>query len=399
MTAKTAAVLTGTLVLAAFGAGWVLNPQSADDASTRRAPTSETDRVARARYDAALRENEALKARADDLRRKLEALPAGAEAAPAADEAAAQAAAQDAEVQARLRAPRYRYAGMEAALDDVDWKIVGEALRNIAPLLGKMGDSIEETGNPVMSDLGEIQRWNGPLVVALMKLVSHEVPGLGAPGVLTNPGVVSNMLFAALEGTDTPMSADQQKALHELTLAALEEDRQRNADNRPERLGIENFIAEMELKQRYYDRVDEILSDAQRATVHPKKANGNTGVDLLSSGIALRFQVIPLHGANKEELQQKFVDVHMSHLKLAEEARPVLQRLAADWAAGLEGELPKGPSPLIRQMFYYPLEHTLSSAYSYVPARKAMLAQLPLTDEQRKRLTMDAHFVVPFTTP
>ena len=288
---------------------------------------------------------------------------------------------------------------MESALDDVDWKIVGEALRNLAPLLEKMGDSIEETGNLDMSDLGEIQRWNGPLVTATLKLMEHEVSGSGAPGVFTNPGVVSNMLFAALEGTDSPMSADQQSALHEATLAVLEEERQHGGDCE-EKLGIENFIAEMERKQRYFDRVDEILSDSQRAVVHPETENGNTGVDLLSSGIAWRSQVIPVLASNPEELQHKFVEMHMKQLKRAEEARPVLERVAADWAASLGEELPKGRAgALIKQLAYYPLEHTRNSAHSYLPARKAMLAQLPLTDEQRKKLSIDAYFIVPFSRP
>ncbi|MFB3066146.1 MAG: RNA polymerase sigma factor, partial [Planctomycetota bacterium] len=394
MTAKTAAILTATLVLAAFGAGWALKPLDSNDASTRRAPTSETNRVARARYDAALSENEALKARADDLQRKLEALQAGAEEAPAAGEAAE----QDAEVEARdPKAPAFRFAGMEQALDEIDWEAMGESVRNLAPLLEKMMAAIEETGEIDFKDIGAIQQWNGPLLTAALKLNEHPLAGSGVNGKFTNPGVASNMVHAALAKSDQPLSADQRSALREATVAFLQADGERLHSYSDDAVGLEKFMDEMALKERYYARLHELLTPEQQSILHPEAVRGHTGVDLFSTGITWGTLTAPVQAKDRAGLREEFVMRHMRSLKLDESARPVLQRLAADWAATLPEDLPAAPtSAIVRQMRYMETAHAAASAKRYLEVRKAMLAQLPLSDVQRKKLLVDAHFPVPF---
>ena len=394
MTAKTAAIFTATLVLAAFGAGWVLKPESAGDASARRATISAADRASRTRYDAALLENAALKASIDELAGKLQAAQAGETETPDADPVSALAAHAD-ELDPKL--PRFRFAGMEQALDEVDWEVIGESVRNLAPLLEKMVAAINETGNIDYKDLGAIQQWNGPLLTAALKLNEYPLAGSGVNGKFTNPGVASNMVHAALAESSRPLSADQQKALREATHAFLEADGERLHGYTDDAVGLEKFMDEMALKERYYGRVDELLTPEQQAILHPEAVRGYTSVDLFSTGLTWGTQTAALVATDRADLQARFVKGHMGDLKLDESALPVMQRLAAEWVATLPEELPTAPkSALVRQMRYMETAHAAASAQKYLAVRKAMLAQLPLSDLQREKLLADATFPVPF---
>ncbi|MHC4341039.1 MAG: RNA polymerase sigma factor, partial [Planctomycetota bacterium] len=61
------------------------------------------------------------------------------------------------------KAPRYLFPGMERSLTALDWELISESLSHLPPLLDVLVTAVMN-GEELPPSVGDIQRWNGPLV-------------------------------------------------------------------------------------------------------------------------------------------------------------------------------------------------------------------------------------------
>ena len=201
-------------VLIAGSGGFLLGRYTAQGASlTEVASSSEGSRGGSA-VDA---ENAQLKQRLLELEREREALGASAPrttAAPAeatADASKSGTAAPEVATGALFSDPRF------AALSTIDWKTIGAATGEMAPLLLQVMQEFEKTGELPTALLIKLQALNSKLVEQVPAMMESGLPGFGPNGAYTHPLVTANVLGSALLASGMPLSDAQRAAIDGLS--------------------------------------------------------------------------------------------------------------------------------------------------------------------------------------
>jgi RNA polymerase sigma-70 factor (ECF subfamily) len=386
---KAAYLVTALLVLASFLAGWGLKPtdpkgaQRASRGDPAAAPDAPPDETARLRA-------ELEKARAEKAALAEELAQARAAAAAAAAEG------EGAAGEGKLEGPRFVFGQHDQVLSEIDWDAVGEALHEMPPLLSELLAALEK-GEELPASLGDIQRWNGPLVKVALQIANAGVPGTGLNGSFTHPAVAANMVHAALAKSGRPLSEEQERALEELGRRYVAEETTRNAAYGEETLAFRKMVDEAALKDRLYSEVDALLTPEQRDLLHPEAIRGYSQVDLFSSGVLTYVHARPVPLADRATFVQQVTDRHIEELGLDAAARPVVEGLVREWAnrvakAGLD-------APLDRNIPGMPLvmknDRIRKAADLQLDLWNALATQLPLTDAQREKLRTETQIIVP----
>ncbi|MGH7162598.1 MAG: hypothetical protein ACREID_03865, partial [Planctomycetota bacterium] len=319
MTTKAAAA-AGACAAVAFLAGWTLKPE---DPGRSRVPARDAERAVTLET-----ENEALGRKLSALESENAELRARAAKAPGTPAAPPVPPAAPAD---SLRRPRFVYTGAEKALDAIDWSVTGEAIAKITPLLHEMAASIAE-GRPLPPSVGEIQRWNGPLVTQALTLSNSGVEGTGVNGAFTHPSVLVNSIHATLLKAGRPLDPAQEEALGAVGLRFLEEDRDRLAAYGDATFALKKLIDETTLKDRFFVEVDALLREEQREALHPASMRGRLQTDLFSSGIVWLQFAGPTPAPDRATFAARCASKLAEHLELDVAARNALEPVAAAWA-------------------------------------------------------------------
>jgi RNA polymerase sigma-70 factor (ECF subfamily) len=388
MTAKSTLGITAALAITAFVAGWKLMPA---DVPTERAPLrSDKDLVPRAELERARTALAAEQTAREKLERRLERLAAER---PAAEDAEKPAAKEPPAEAADAKRPRFVYAGTSDALRALDWKTIGESTYALPPLLDELRDAVQN-GREIPSSVGQIQRWNGPLIGEALKLQARDVPGTGLNGKFTHPSMLVNLIYATLAQSPVPLSEDQARQLDEIGLRFVEEDMRREASYGPATLPLRKVIEETALKDRFFRDVDGILTVEQRDVLHPADSRGYTTGDLFSSGLVWAQLARPLPIRDRADLEKQAIEVVMTSFDLAEDARPTVESIVATWSAGMSDEFLAEPMTTAVRMRIMRVDRIEKVARLTLDLLESLIGQLSFTDEQKANI--DATVRVPF---
>jgi len=377
VTAKTIGI-GAALAATAFFAGWAL--RAVPEAPSRSSP----------RADAAV--EGAFQAREEDLRKELAAsseriAALEGENRKLRDEAAAVAAApaKPAEEAPAVKGPRFVFGAHDEALQAIDWRAAGESLYRMGPLLEQLKSAMEK-GEPIPATVGEIQRWNGPLVTMALTLQQNGVEGTEVNGTFTHPSVLVNAVYGTLLQAKKPLSAEQEAKVSEIGHRYVDEDRRRLAAYAPGTLGIRKVVDEADLKERCIAEIERELTPEQREILHPSGTRGWTNLDLFSSGIMLGPLVRPVPFADRATLATLAAEAHARELKLAPEMRAALDAIVQPWVAAIPEEfLVEEMTPIAGHLMVR-VERARESAKLALKLREAIATRLTLTAEQRAAL-------------
>ncbi len=379
------------LAVLAFLAGWQFGPRtpgtsppgadagegSADGAL--RALKAEQTRAAGLAERAREAEEKAVR-----LEAELAALRGGAPGTPGGGAPAPSAA----------KGPFLTLPGLEQALADFDWAAGGEAVKNIVPLLVELLSAVQ-AGRPIPPSVGDIQRWNGPLVKQGLKLVENQVPGSGINGSFTHPAVTANLVAATLAEAGKPLTEAQLREVEELTRRYADEDRRRREGYAEGVVELRKVYEEAELKERYYADLDRALTEEQRDVLHPAAVRGRMQADLFSSGILWGQFVRPVEYADRASLEREFVRTARNNLPFAEDEVPVLTDLATRWVASLPDEYLDEPADPLASMFMVPVDRVRTAARAQLTVLEDAIARLPAGSPMVERLRTVPVVLVP----
>ncbi|MGQ0614117.1 MAG: RNA polymerase sigma factor [Planctomycetaceae bacterium] len=389
VTTKATLAITALCAAAAFFAAWTLRPspaplpRSAAPGLEARLRASE-ERIAEVSRDLAAAEQKvtALETENRELRERLDRAPA----APAED---------GSDPAAKQKGPRFVYQETADALEAVDWEEAGLSMAKIGPLLEELAAALLE-GREMPASVGEIQRWNGPLVTMALTLQQKGVQGTGVNGSFTHPSVLVNLVYGTLLKAGKPLSSDQEKLLDAIGIRFLEEDRRRLAGYAPDALALRRLIEETALKDRLFAEVDAILNDDQRRVLHPPMTSGWTGLDLFSGGIVYATVARPLDFADRTSLAAAVGELVASRLMIEGEAKAAMAAQVQAWAARLPEKLLSVERDGLTAMMMMRLDHVRAAALSQLELFEGLAAGLALAPAQRKSLAEESIVLVPY---
>ncbi len=290
--------------------------------------------------------------------------------------------------------PRFRYQKFEEALTSIDWTKSAEATVNLASLLSKWGEEIEK-GNRTPNWIGQLQRWNGPLVSAAISAQNAEVPGTGVNGAFSHPSIMANLVQATLIEAGEPLDEDQEKQLRELGRKYVEEDARR-LDGYPEgTLALEKTIDEAALKDRFYADVDRLVTSVQREILHPEAIRGRLTLDLFSSGIIWLTMAEATRYTDREDLVRQITRAAMQHFTLADEHKDAVHEAARRWGGSFTQEYLDEEADALSQAGRVTVARVNVAARSQLVFYKTLLERLPADSELAKRVRNSTRIVLP----
>jgi hypothetical protein len=320
-----------------FGLGWWLGPASTeggdapaplgDGEGTKQDPGGPTLGDDRTRIALLEKQLEAERTLAARLEQKVTSLEEEKVALEAAAAAAGRKPSED--------GPKYPFPAHAEAFADVKWGEMGDAVFHMGPLLAELADSMRK-GEGLPSSIGDLQRWNGPLLTTGLELNRKGVPGTGVNGSFTHPSVLVNMVHSALIAGGQPLDEAQSQQVGKIGRAYAAEDERQRAAFDEHTLGIEKVVAEARLKERFYAELDALLTPAQRDVLHPEAVRGRASLDLFSSGLVLAQVCRAVRFATREELAQELVKIARVHFQVGDDQIGILQEEAARWAQSFD---------------------------------------------------------------
>jgi hypothetical protein len=332
-------------------------------------------RVAAEEELARLREEVAVLRRADEI---------ATEGPPAATEA-------DPETEAAVP---YVFAGTEDALRAMDFEVAGEAIANMTPILGEVAKALAE-GRQVPPSVGDVQRWNGPLVKQALIAQQSGVPGTGVNGAFTHPSVLVNMVHSTLAHAGLPLDEHQQARLRDLGDRFVEEDARRLAGYDETTLEFRKIVEETTLKDRLYEAIDGILTQEQRDMLHPPDVRGRLRSDLFSSGIVWLQFARTVRYTDRPAMAEAFIGRVLRDWNFDDEAESRARELSRTWASSFtDAYLTETLDALSRQGIV-PMERVRIAAKNQLAFYTALHAQLSPGSEAAERVRSAQLLMVP----
>ncbi len=391
----------------AFVAGWHLRPAPQDTTSTADASGVENEDEPGLGTDAMLLAN--VRAELETEREAHGATKSEMESlATRVKELEAQVAAAAAEgggTPEKLKPGTTWYTPNEhaEAIEGIDWNQTGEAIVKLNPLLVKLAEALE--AGREFKELAELSRWNTPLAVNALNASRKGVPGTGVNGAFTHPSIMANMVHAALVQGGKPLDAGQEKNLRAIADRFLGADEHRLRSYDETTFGLKKLIDEAALKARLFEDIDALLTEEQREILHPASVRGRCGIDLFSSGIVWYTLYRPARFDTPEKLASHLASNVMTHFQLAAELRPVVDELAADYAASFpSGYLDAEPDPLTRAQLtnpsaigqlFVPVDRPRIAAEQQLAFYTALHDRLPAGSPAAHKVRAEVGFVLP----
>jgi len=289
---------------------------------------------------------------------------------------------------------RYPYAKHAGVLESIDWDVAGDAVAHITALLKELTDA-QAAGKPMPPSVGAIQRYNGPLVTAALTAQQGGMPGTGVNGSFSHPALLANLVHATLLKAGLPLDEAQEKRLRSLADDFVQEDERRLAGYDESTLGLEKLIAEAALKDRFYAAVDALVTEAQRAVLHPPSVRGRTSADLFSSAIIWATVTRRTTFHTTDELASEMARAVVQRYDVPAEQKAVVEDLAATWVKSFPaGYLAEEPDPLTLASHYL-VDRIRIAADRQLTFFRAILDGLPADWAGASRLRQEAFVLLP----
>lgn len=313
-------------------------------------------------------------------------------AEPVPEVVAAANGAADAPVPA-VAGPMFDDAQFAAALAKIDWAMMGDVTKDMAPLLAELVAKMGEDGAEVPMELiGKIQQLNGKLVAQLPAMLEAGMPGYGPNGVFTHPLILANTLASTLAAGGNKLTPAQQQSLSGLVAAFAKETQQIAGASRE--FAVEQLLEEVEMKDRFYREMSGLLTPEQLAKVAPEGAGSYDGSNLFGSGLVTQASSVPVPAKDAADFARSASRRLAEQLGLDEAATAQVRTVMAQAMAA--PELWSHPGDVREQQLHMMRRGRAATALrAQLQWMKQIQQQVPLTPEQAKKLASMQRVLVP----
>jgi hypothetical protein len=226
------------------------------------------------------------------------------------------------------------YAGLEPALEKVDWDVVGKSMHEMTQKLDELYAALEKGEEMPLAVLGQIQKLNAELIEQAGAVVAAKVPGTGVNGAFTNPVVAANQMYAALDKAGLPLSNAQRDSLQRITAQIAGEDEQRRSSLDAEDFELVDLLGETALKDRFYQEARGLLTPAQERALFPARLAG-ASANLFDTGLMWAQFAKPIIAKDRTDLAEQIASSVAEGLDLDAATSPQLRAAVDAWAKTL----------------------------------------------------------------
>jgi hypothetical protein len=382
------------IAAAAFFVGRLTQPADEREPTPRTVNPDDDIREAKAAYDNAIRKLEAANAENTSLKQQL----AEATAPPPEPETEPDSMAPTTD-EPPSSAPRFVYKDQEAVLKELDWKVVGEAMNAMPPLLRNLAIGVREGKNVMQIEgIGEIQRWNGPLLTQAMKLKVGGLSGTGVNGAWTHPAAVVNQVYAVLVQTDRKMTEPQIEQLKALGDRFIEAEARRMASYEASTFRLQMVIEEAALRDELYAEIDTLLTPEQRNLLHAEDIRGSTKSDFYCSGMVWLTVAQPIRFRERGDLASQIANLIIARDRVPDAHRDTVRKIVDEWAQALPDKMLSVPHDAEAAIGIMKVTHITAGAKQTLKLRKALAQGVP-DDGFRKACRESPGAAVPYRVP
>jgi hypothetical protein len=211
--------------------------------------------------------------------------------------------------------------------------------------------------------------------------------------VFTHPLVVGNELASMLELSGHPLSTGERSALEGLVRRyTLENDGIHQQD--PE-LGLQSVIAELAMKERFYDEVSAQLSPEQRGIMYPDGAGRFGSTSLFRTGIVWATLSKPIDAGNPVDYAKSTSGDLARQIGLDDATAARVQAIVEDVSRQAPAAMWQPGSPVERMRGFERSERAPLAAQTQLAWMQRVMRDVPLSAEQRTKLRQMRSVFVP----
>lgn len=282
----------------------------------------------------------------------------------------------------------------EAALRKVDWAALGTVSNEMAPLLVELAEQMTQEGAEVPMALAiKLQSLNAMLAAQIPAILEAGIPGFGPNGSYTHPLVAANAMASALAAAGQPLTPDQQAKIDGLVRAFSRENRA-IADAVPE-VQLEALLAEVEMKERFYREVGSLLAPEQQGALWRDGAAAYEGTSLFDVGVVLHAHAEPVLARDAQDFARIVSRRLADRLGLDDATATKLGEVLASAASAPELWRERAAPIETSSARLLKAGRTHAALRHQIAWTHRILAQVPLTAEQRRKLLAMGQVLVP----
>ena len=387
MSRPVALTLMVAIAIAAFFAGR-MSPSDQDRDATPRAPTAaEIDRPTQAAYDNLFEKFEETERTNQLLRGELEKARERPPVEVIVEEPLPETASSE---------PRFVFEEQSEVLKQIDWAAVGLSFKELPPLLSRLHRALDEGKSPIeVEGIGDLQRWNGPLLNEAGKIHKAGLSGTGVNGSFTHPALIANQVYAALASTDQKLTESQIEQLRTLGDQFIAAEATRVAGYNDATYGLTKVIEECALKDRMYAAIDAMVTPGQLALLHPEDVRGYTQGDLFCSGMVWLQVARPVGFVNRADLSDRLSSMLIAKERVPAAHHELFRSIVTEWVNALPDALLAEPLSPRAGSGMMQVGHITAASHEMLKLRQALATRVP--DEAfQARIKQGAHVAVPY---
>lgn len=280
------------------------------------------------------------------------------------------------------------------ALAKIDWKAMGAVSKEMTPLLQQLIEKAIADGEMPMDIAIKVGQLNMKLVEQVPDMLKAGLPGTGPNGAYTHPLVVANTLSSTLDAAGVPLTEGQRASIEGL-VRAFSAESQSVADGSHE-FAAEKLLSELEMKDRMYSEFRTLLQPEQANSIYPEGSRAFEGESLFDTGVLSRVYGEPIQATDAADFAHKVSGKVSDQLGLDGAAAAKVQALIQQHAAAASELWADKAMPVeTSQLSMLRAGRTQAALRRQVEMLRAIAREVPLTAEQRKKLTSMQRVFVP----
>lgn len=284
---------------------------------------------------------------------------------------------------------------MHDLLAKIDWTVVGANMKDMVPMLAKMGEAIANGETPDLEVMGNIQRLNADLMTMAQLINEAKVPGTGINGAFTHPALVANQFSAALKAAGKELNPDQQHKLDRLMREFSARDQNLRLVEGDREFALESLLEEVSYKNDFYAQSKALLSDEQRATLYNEKSEGRSQLDMFDTSLMLAGLAKPIRASGPAEFAKSASAGLERGLKLGEGPSKQLASVIAEWTKGLPPNYWDTKADAMEQRGLMRSKRMRNALRRQLALTRMIVNRVDLTPEQRAQLLKNKTIMVP----
>ena len=282
--------------------------------------------------------------------------------------------------------------GDDAALREAKYDEAADATRKMQSAIERVIKAQAEGREPDAEDTADIGNNNRRLQDHLKKILGKLPTNVMGNGDYTHPFNIANIVAEALKSAGKPLSPAQVTRIGELGEeyeAAWEKSQKLYTEAT---FRVEKIVDEVELKQRFYDGLIEVLAADQREIIVNPQTHNRIGADLYSPGLMLVMGgVTPLVQPSRENLRTELIKQCAKNWKLDAAQLEGLNYVFDNWFTDL-GEMLNPVPAADAEDFITP--DCIKFGRAQIKAMKEVISALRLEGEAQKLFRQEGRIML-----